>query len=110
METRPKGAKIIKVKRYDPLSDRCRIVRHQLGETQAQMAFHFRVAMETYSRWERYGCPRTEAARIGIRHILKQLRRNRVAPRKWYRKHVSKKNETRKNARLAAAANGQHGE
>jgi DNA-binding XRE family transcriptional regulator len=97
--------------RYDPLSDRLRVIRHRLGETQEQMAFHFKVCKETYSRWERYMLPKHKSAIIGIKYVLEKLDHNRSRPRTYRRKHSAQnKKKATENSSLAVAADGQPGE
>ena len=59
--------------RYDPLSERLRNMRHRRGETQVQFARHFNISQHTYRVWEKCGPPKTAAARIGIKWILRKM-------------------------------------
>ncbi|HWS65728.1 MAG TPA: hypothetical protein VN325_23460 [Steroidobacteraceae bacterium] len=59
--------------RYDELSERMRNLRHRRGETQIEFAYHFKISHHTYRVWEKCGPPRTAAARIGIKYILRKL-------------------------------------
>lgn len=82
----------------DKLARRMREARRKLGYRQDEMAFLFDVSRYTYMRWERQGPPNTRAHRNYVRIILRKLSQGDI-------KYAKRKAE-KKNARLAAPADG----